>query len=96
MFHDDRRAFIDHHVERLFKFVDPKRHPLLYRMHCEFYDDPVFNTNQCNELVHELIALRVSLETAVSEKYLISLIDRLLPFFSQTFQANGEVRCVSD
>lgn len=96
MYHDDQREFIDHHEEGILSFVDAGKHPQLSVIKDNFYRDPIFSSNQSNEIVHELIALRTTVENDKSSKYLISVIDRLLPFFSQAYQNGSEVRCESD
>lgn len=96
MFHGVQRVVIEHHEEVIFNFINGDKYPKLNAIKENLYDDPVFNCSECNEIVHELINLRVILLEDKSSKYLCTLIDHLLPFFSKAYQESVSVQSVSD
>lgn len=96
MYCDDQRAYIDHHEEGILDFVSERDHPRLGVIKRDFYGDPVFSPSEANEIVHELISLRLLLQNDKPHQYLVSLIDRLIPFFSKAYTKGVEVRCAGD
>jgi len=96
MYHDDQRDFIDHHEEGILEYLDEGKHPQLCVIKKNFYGDPIFTSAQANEVVHELISLRKGIAQDKSLQYLVMVIDRLLPFFSEAYQNGSEARCAGD
>lgn len=87
---------IAHHEETIFNFIGGSNYPKLNRLKEHLYDDPAFTSSEANELVHELIGLRSVIAEENSSRYLIEVIDRLLPFFSQAYLNGVSVTSVSD
>lgn len=97
MYYGKHQDLIDHHEEDLFmRFVAEDREcPTLQRLWENFYDGPTLSAETCNLLVHELIALKPSIQKA-GRRDLLHTVDRLLPFFSRAYRAGASVNCVSD
>jgi len=87
---------IEHHEEAIFRFVDSGSHAQLSRMKESFYRDPEFSPEQSNELVHELISLLSVIEKDKQNKFLMSVLHRLLAFFSLAYKNGQQVRSESD
>ncbi|MBV1910608.1 MAG: hypothetical protein KUG78_15000 [Kangiellaceae bacterium] len=97
MFLGKERACIDHHEEGLFAVInDDDSYPKLNWIWQEYYDSPLIQPNDANELVHELLALRLQVLRKDELKYLTSVIDRLLPFLSNAYRENEQIKCGSD
>ncbi len=96
MYADDLSEYIDHHEEFLFEIASRERgiYPELVKMYSEFYDSPTLDSERAGRLVHELIDL---LERhGKSDKNLVRVIFRLLPFFSKASRGAYSIRCSSD
>ena len=97
MYFRKERACIDHHEEGLFNVInEDDSYPKLNWIWQEYYDSPLIQPNDANDLVHELLALRSQVTKKEELKYLTSVIDRLLPFFSRAYKKNEQIKCGSD
>ncbi|MBR9727744.1 hypothetical protein ACFOD0_02645 [Shewanella intestini] len=93
----DERASIEHYEEGMFDLTArDESFPQLNLIFQRFYDDPRIEPHQSNDLVHELIALRSEVVSENDYKYIVQVIDRLLPFFSKAYKTGQAINCSSD
>ncbi len=93
----EKRAFIDHHEEDIFSFIEEnEQFPMLNWIWENFYNSPVISHEIANEILHELIRLREEIRGNDQWKHLIHVIDRLLPFFSLSYIEKTQIKCASD
>lgn len=96
MYLGEKREAIEYYEEGLFSIVsEDERFPKLNWLWENFYNGPRIEPNVSNEIVHELIQVRtVFLESG--DKTSLKCVDRLLPFFSESYKTDTQVRCASD
>jgi hypothetical protein len=97
MYLGKERESINHQEEGLFEIIfDDESYPKLNTVWEDYYNGPLIQPNKANDLVHELVALRIQIVGNDKLKYLIRIIDRLVPFLSKAYRTDKEIRCVSD
>jgi len=91
------REEIGRHEEFLFELAQASetKCPQLLRIWKSFFNDPSISAEQAGALVHELIDL-LAVNGGASNKPLVNVVVRLLPFFSTAYRNQQEVRCQSD
>lgn len=93
----DSRITIEHFEEGVFDLIsNDARFPELNFIFKQYYNNPRIEPHQSNDLVHELIALRSEVFSNNDYKYIVMLIDRLLPFFSKAYISSQPIKCSSD
>lgn len=97
MISGDLKAEIAHDEEFIFSLAqrDPARYPGLVALWSAYYDDPRVSAQRAGDIVHELIEL-LDANGGGTNKRLLNLVVRLLPFFSRAHRVGREIRCISD
>ncbi|MEM1280564.1 MAG: hypothetical protein AAF827_20825 [Cyanobacteria bacterium P01_D01_bin.6] len=92
----NRQAAIAPFEEFIFSFIaGDARFPHLNELWQNYYADPQIAPDIANELVHELLLLKATLEPQTWAK--IQLVgDRLLLFFSAAYRDRQVIQCSSD
>ena len=97
MYLENDKEFIDHQEEYIFYLVNEDNdYPKLNWLWENFYDGPRIPPEFSSEIFKELTLLRSSILDAENNKGLISVIDRIVPFFKKAHDLNRVIRCVSD
>lgn len=92
MYLKSQRVSIEHYEEGLFTLINEEDCPKLIELWNNFYNGPRINPNDANDIVHELIKIRENVEG----NNVLSVVDKLLPFFSKAYKLQESIRCVSD
>ncbi len=97
MYLAEKAEEISHHEESLLELIsEDDDYPTLNWLWEEFYNGPAIRPELANQLVHELIRLKGVLKHDSNNKQFLHTIDRLLPFFSNAYQSNQTIKCMSD
>jgi hypothetical protein len=93
MYLKSERVSIEHYEEDLFLLInEDNEYPKLMELWENYYNGPRINPGEANDMVHELIRLR----SLIDDKSILSVVDKLLPFFSKAYKLQESINCVSD
>ena len=96
MYAGNRKESIQIHEELLFEILSLHSYPKLNQLWESFYDDPQFDPDASNKIVHEFLQARDQILASPNNQWLEPVIVRLASFFSYAYINSHSVQCKSD